>query len=489
MTEQRLTALSGLRPGLRIPAYDPNAHAPGIVHIGVGAFHKAHQAVYTDDALASTGGDWRIIGTSLRSPDAAGQLNPQNGLFTVIERGANSTTARVIGSIAKVIPAREDTRQLLETLSDPGIRIVSLTVTEKAYGIDRTTGGIDKDHPAVVADLASLETPVGVLGILIAALARRRKAGVDPFTVLCCDNLPENGAFLRAGVIDFARQIDTGLARWIAAQVSFPSTMVDRITPATTSTTLADAKEFSGCTDLAAVETEPFSQWVIEDKFPNGRPAWDAGGALFVDDVTPYENMKLRMLNGAHSMLAYAGFLTGQKYVSDVMAQPDLAKLVRRHILAAAGTLDPLPGMNLGTYAASLIQRFANPNIHHETYQIAMDGTQKLPQRIFQPAITALQKGQPVAPFAFATAAWMRYCLGHSDENSSYELRDPRQAQIADGLRGTNSPEEIVTFLFGLDGFLPGELGMNQDWVSSVTFKLATMLDKGMSDAVRHEAM
>ncbi len=488
MTPGRLTTIKGLPANLRLPAYTPHEHGAGIVHIGVGAFHKAHQAVYTDDALASEGGDWRIIGVSLRSPKAAEELNPQNGLYTVIERGEGHRPARVIGSIAEVIPAQGDSRRLIDILNDPTIRIVSLTVTEKAYGIDRRSGRADKGHPAVAADLANPRNPVGVLGILVTALARRKETGVPPFTILCCDNLPENGVFLRGGVVDFANQLDEELGRWIAARVAFPSTMVDRITPARTPVTMADARKLTGFEDLAAIETEPFSQWVIEDHFPTGRPAWEAGGAIFVKDVVPYENMKLRMLNGAHSMLAYTGFLSGKKFVSDVMQDPDLARLVRRHIAAAAGTLDPLPGIDLDDYAASLIQRFTNRNIAHETYQIAMDGTEKLPQRIFQPAVTALKRGQPLDAFAFATAAWMRYCFGHLDSGETYDLRDPRQNQIAKGLQRLNSPKDRAEFLFSLESLFPDELLSAADWRDKVVSNLIRIDGKGIRAAVIHEA-
>ncbi|MBL4768399.1 MAG: mannitol dehydrogenase family protein [Rhodobacteraceae bacterium] len=487
MTGGRLTSFHGLSATVNTPDYNPSQHAPGIVHFGVGAFHKAHQAVYTDDALASAGGDWRIIGVSLRSPKAAEQLNPQNGFYTVIERGEGQPLARIIGSISEVIAAPGNVRRLLDILSEPDIRIVSLSVTEKAYGIDRTSAGVDMEHSAITADLANPENPCGVLGMLVAALARRKETGVPPFTVLCCDNLPENGAFLRGGVIDFANRLDKPLGRWIATHVAFPSTMVDRITPATTSATLRDAQQLTGCTDLAAVQTEPFSQWVIEDNFPNGRPAWDAGGAIFVGDVAPYENMKLRMLNGAHSMLAYAGFLSGKKYVSDVMQDSDLTKLVGRYILAAAGTLEPLPSVDFADYATSLIQRFSNPNIRHETYQIAMDGTEKLPQRIFQPAISALTLGQSLGPFAFATAAWMRYCLGHFDDGDPYDLRDPRQARIAEGLRNNSSPKGIAAFLFSLDALFPNELLSEIEWKEQVISKLARMIGDGMHAAIKHE--
>ncbi|MEZ5797806.1 MAG: mannitol dehydrogenase family protein [Paracoccaceae bacterium] len=483
----RLSSLAAIRGQARLPGYDPAAHGRGIVHLGIGAFHRAHQAVLTDDALAAAGGDWRITGVSLRSTAVAEAMNPQNGLYTLIERGAAGTSARVIAAIRDVIAA--DPVATLAALVDPAVRIVTLTVTEKGYGIDRATGLFDPEHPAVRADLATPDAPSGALGLLVAALAARRRAGQAPFTVLSCDNLPENGRLLRGGVISFARIQDPDLADWIAAEVAFPSSMVDRITPAPTDETLAEARRQTGCTDLAAVETEPFLQWVIEDRFPQGRPAWEAGGAIFVADVAPYERMKLTMLNGSHSMLAYAGFLSGHRHVRDVMTDPALARLVARHLRAAAAELPALPGVDLATYAAALEGRFRNPAIAHETYQIAMDGTQKLPQRIFQPALSALAGGRPLAPFAFATAAWMRYALGQTDAGQPYDLRDPRAAEINAAL--TAAPQEagaIFDALSGLPGLMPDALRAAADWRAAVVGPLARMLAEGMQTAVRLEA-
>lgn len=266
-----------IKPNLQQPAYTATDHQPGIVHLGLGAFHRAHQAVYTDDALAAAGSDWRIIGVSLRSAAIAKALNAQNGLYTLIVRGIDGSSARQIGSLDHVIAAAENRAELLAVMTQPAIRIVSLTVTEKAYGIQRTTGSIDRAHPDVAADLENPHFPVGVLGILAEALRLRRASGLAPLTVLCCDNLPDNGVLLRAGVIDFAKQLDTDLSDWIASEVAFPSTMVDRITPAATPQTLVDARKLSGVDDCAAMETEPFTQWVIEDNFPQGRPFWEAG--------------------------------------------------------------------------------------------------------------------------------------------------------------------------------------------------------------------
>ncbi|TWI29644.1 mannitol dehydrogenase family protein [Paracoccus sulfuroxidans] len=483
---KRLTSLGDLQGPARKPAYDPAAHGRGIVHLGIGAFHRAHQAAMTDDALAASGGDWRITGVSLRSTGAAEAMTPQNGLYTLIERGARGTSARVIAAIRDVIAA--DPAATLAALCDPLVRIVTLTVTEKGYGFDRINGGFDATHPAVRADLANPAAPSGVLGLLVAALKQRRAARQAPFTVLCCDNLPENGHLLRNGVISFAAAQDRELADWIAAEVAFPSSMVDRITPAPTAETFAEAARQTGCEDLAAIETEPFLQWVIEDHFPQGRPNWEAGGAIFVADVAPYERMKLTMLNGSHSMLAYAGFLSGHRYVRDVMGDPELAALIARHLQAAAAELPALPGIDLADYAQALEQRFRNPAIAHETYQIAMDGTQKLPQRIFQPALTALHAGRSLAPFAFATAAWMRYALGQDEAGTAYALRDPREDEITAALATT--PREagaIFDALSALPGLMPDELRASPQWRAAVLQPLGRMLTDGIRSAMQHE--
>lgn len=486
---KRLAAIGDVSPGVRLPAYDPSGHGRGIVHLGVGAFHRAHQAIYTDDALAVAGGDWRITGVSLRGTATAQALNRQNGFYTLIERGEGGAGARLVASIGGVLAAADGIQPIVQALADPATRIVSLTVTEKAYGIDRVAGDIDRGHPAVAADLENPRKPSGVLGLLAESLRLRRAAGLPPCTVLCCDNLPENGALLRGGVTGFARALDAGLADWIEDHVAFPSTMVDRITPATTEMTLADAARLTGCEDRAAVETEPFSQWVIEDRFPQGRPSWEAGGAIFVSDVAPYERMKLRMLNGTHSMLAYSGFLCGHRYVRDVMADAALSALVRRHLRAAAATLDPLEGIALDGYAEELAVRFRNPAMAHETYQIAMDGTEKLPQRLLQPALETMAKGRDIRPFAFAVAAWMRYCLGRKDDGAAYALRDPREDEIASALATAGgSASGIAAALHALPGLFPEGLAGNPDWRARVEQHLATMFDRGMAEAIDREA-
>ncbi|QOL82358.1 mannitol dehydrogenase family protein [Pseudooceanicola spongiae] len=481
----RLTSIAQVPDALH-PGYDPAGHGVGIVHLGLGAFHKAHQAALTDLALTAGGGDWRILGVSLRSPKASQELAPQNGLFTLIEKGAEGSSARVIGSIADAICSAGDPEPTLHAMAAEGTKIVSLTVTEKAYGLNRATLGCDPKHPAVAADLANPQAPQGVLGLLTEALRRRHAAGLAPFTVLCCDNLPENGTLLRGAVVDFARKVDPALADWIAATVAFPSTMVDRITPAATDATLAEAQALTGTEDHAAVETERFVQWVVEDNFPLGRPAWEAAGVIFTKDVPAFEAMKLRMLNGAHSMLAYAGFHAGLPLVRDVMAHAPLAALVHRHLAAAAATLPAIPGIDLAAYAAALAARFENPGIAHETFQIAMDGSEKMPQRIFAAVEDARTRGVDIRPFAFATAAWARHISMATHDCTPYELRDPRAKELRTMAEGKEA-DAIVTALRAAS-FIPAALSADMAFWTTVEGILAEMLFEPMIDVIAREA-
>lgn len=483
----RLTSTAELPDSVQRPDYARDTYGAGIVHIGLGAFHKAHQAVYTDDALAASGGDWRIIGVSLRSEEPAAELATQNGLYTVIERDAAGSRARVIGAIAGAFCLRTERQPVLDALCAPHTRIVSITVTEKGYGIDRATGGIDKTHPAIAADLATAEKPQGLAGLLVWALGHRKAAGVPPFTVLSCDNLPDNGALTRGLLVDFARYAAPELVDHILTDVAFPATMVDRITPKRSSETLALAQQMTGHEDAAAIETEAFSQWFIEDNFPTGRPNWEKGGAIFVPDVRPYEKMKLRMLNGAHSMLSYAGVVAGYRYVRDVMNDADLATLVRRHLRAAAATLDPLPGVDFSKYAAELEARFRNPHLAHETYQIAMDGTEKMPQRIFAAAAEALRRDQPLDAFAFATAAWIRYTFGRSEFGVHYEIRDPRTDELLPPYP-EQSVDEIVQGRLNIPGLCPKPLIESLAWHTNVASHLASLMQNGVAATVRNMA-
>ena len=444
--------------------FTPQEHGVGIVHLGPGAFHRAHQAVYTQDAMAAAGGDWRILGVSLRSTGVADALNAQAGRYTLVTKGPGGTEYRTIEAISGALAAAKGLGPVRQALARAETRIVSLTVTEKAYRISQNAGEGD------------------VVPLIVAAFAARREAGLRPFTLLCCDNLPNNGDTLRRAVLAFAEKQDTGLADWIAKEGRFPSTMVDRITPSVTPELMAEVAAQTGWSDRIPVETEPFTQWVIEDSFANGRPAWDRAGAQLVSDVAPYEDMKLRMLNGAHSMLAYAGHMAGLAYVRDVMGDAGLAGLVARHMTAAAATLNPADGLDWKSYRKDLLDRFRNPHLAHETYQIAMDGSQKMPQRIFAPALEAVEKGLDVDPFAFATAAWALYLGGRTETGASYALRDPREAELS---ALPLSPETRVAALFALPDLVPPKLAAHDGFLSATQNNLADMTEHGMAAAIQ----
>lgn len=458
---ERLSASTKLPPAVATPAYDRGKLKPGILHIGFGAFHRAHQAVYTDLALAQEFGDWGIIGASLRSVAPISDLKTQDHLFSVTARCAIGDDIRVVGSVIGGLTATQEGAALLDLLADPAIRVVSLTVSEKAYGLDPATGGLDRQHPAVAADIADPRSPTGVIGFIVEGLARRRAAATLPFTVLCCDNLPTNGRVVRRLVLEMAEARDRALAHWIAGHGAFPSTMVDRIVPAATEETRQRAAAALGAEDNLALETEPFMQWVIEDHFVSGRPAWEAAGALFVKDVEPYEKMKLRLLNGTHSMIAYLGQLTGLEHVRDVMAVPGHVTRVKRHMQAAAQTLDPVPGIDLAAYQEQLVERFANPTIAHRTRQIAMDGSQKLPQRVFAAAVDDLAVGRDGFAFADATALWFAYLL------SATEIDDPRAEQLRHAAAQNDNQDPTAAF-FDLPALVPVELIENRAWREKV---------------------
>ncbi|WP_273793714.1 mannitol dehydrogenase family protein [Brucella anthropi] len=468
------------------PDYIPENHGVGIVHIGLGNFARAHLLSYTDSVLAQKGGDWRVIGVSLRGTAVADSLNPQNGRYTLITRGP-VTQAHVIGALDRVLSGPTVGQDAMNAMTSPGCRIVSLTVTEKGYGIT-SDGRLDREHPAIAVDLADPEAPTSVIGIIVAALSRRMTSGLPPFTVMSCDNLSHNGQKLRNAVLAFARDTrGEKLSRWIADNVTFPSTMVDRITPASNAETAKLAAELTGREDHAAVETEPFSQWVIEDKFCAGRPEWEGAGVFFVDDVAPYENMKLRMLNGTHSMIAYSAQLSGKSFVRDVMTDPEHAALVRRHLAAAATTVKG-SSIDLDAYAGALAERFANPAIAHSTAQIAMDGTQKLPQRITTPALEALASGEAYRPFVFALAAWLAYLVRRGDDGRPVPLNDPKAATLEAKLTDTDTSEAIIRQVASVcPDVLPAAL-TGGPFGSALRDMLNAIQSEGISKVIKQEA-
>jgi fructuronate reductase len=371
----------------------------GIVHLGLGAFARAHLAEYTQDAN-SLGESWGITGISLQRPDMRDALKLQDGLYTLAVRAPDGPRCRIIDTVRDVLVAPENRAAVIARLADPATRIVSLTVTEKGYCHDPATGQLRLDHPDIIHDLENPRAPRSAIGFLVAGLAARRDAGLPPYTVMSCDNLPANGHVLRGLVLSFAALRDAELAAWIASGGAFPCTMVDRIVPATTALDIAETENALGLHDAAPVMAEPFRQWVIEDRFVTGRPAWEKAGAQLVADVGPFEFMKLRMLNGAHSTLAYLGYLAGYETVAEASADPVLARMLEELWARIIPTVPVPPGVDLVVYAAALLQRFRNPAIRHRTWQIAMDGSQKLPQRLLGTIRDRLARGQSIDTLA-----------------------------------------------------------------------------------------
>lgn len=431
-------------------------HVPvGIVHLGLGAFFRAHGAIYIQEAMAQSGGDWGILGVSLQSSTMRDRLAPQGGTYLAVQMAPDGESVTHVQSVQGVLVAPENPQAVLDTMAAPGVRIVSLTVTEKGYCHEPSSGRLNATHPDIIHDLDHA-LPRSAPGYLVRALAMRRAAGLAPFTVLCCDNLPENGRLLRGVVLDLAERIDPRLADWIAENGCFPSTMVDRIVPATSDADIARVMSLSGAHDAAPVLHEPFRQWVIEDSFVGGhRPDLEAAGAQMVRDVTAFEHMKLRMLNGTHSALAYLGYLAGHETIADTVADPAMATLVR-HLWQAEiiPALTAPPGIDLLAHADMLFARYANPAIRHRTWQIAMDGSQKLPQRILGTLSANLRAGRPSPGLTLAVAAWMIYVRGTDLSGASIDVRDP----MAVDLHAAATSADPVGALLALRAVFPADL-------------------------------
>jgi fructuronate reductase len=431
MTRLAASVLAALPPGVAAPAARPSG--VGIVHLGLGAFHRAHQVEFTDDALAASGrldAPWGICGVSLKTAGARDRLVPQDGLYTLVRKSPAGVERRVLGSLLEARFLGEDRSDVHARLAARDTAIVSLTITEKGYGHDPATGLLNPAHPEIAPDLANPAQPGSAVGLLVASLDARRLSHGRPYTVLCCDNLPHNGALVRGLVLEFARRRDEALADWIDRHVTFPATMVDRIVPATTSADLEDNDRALGFTDEAAVVCEPFRQWVIEDAFVAGRPAWERAGAQLVADVAPFETMKLRLLNGSHSALAYLGFLAGHEFIYQVAAQPAFLAYMRALMAEAVPTVHVPASVDLSAYREALVERFGNPALPHRTKQIAMDGSQKLPQRLLGTVRENLAAGRPVERLALAVAAWMRYASGEDERGNAIDVADPMRADF-----------------------------------------------------------
>jgi mannitol 2-dehydrogenase len=433
--------LHGLAREVRLPAYNLSDTRQGIAHIGVGGFHRAHQAYYTD-ALMNTGEalDWAICGVGLRAEDqrARDDLKEQDYLFTLFELGdSDDTEVRVIGSIRDMLLAQDSAQALINKLADPAIRIVSLTITEGGYCIDDSNGEFMAHLPQIQHDLANPQSPKTVFGFLCAALAKRRGAGTDAFTVMSCDNLPHNGAVTRKALLAFASLLDANLCDWIDQNVSFPNAMVDRITPMTSTAHRLQLADKHGVDDAWPVVCEPFVQWVLEDKFVNGRPAWEKVGVQFTDDVSPYEEMKIKLLNGSHLALTYLGFLKGYRFVHETMNDPLFVRYMRAYMdVDVTPQLAPVPGIDLSEYKDTLVARFSNQAIADQLERVCSDGSSKFPKFTIPTINRLIADGRETKRAALVVAAWALYLKGVDENGDTYSIPDPRatfcQALVAD---------------------------------------------------------
>ncbi len=478
----RLSAatLAQLPDGVVRPGYDRARTRIGIVHIGAGAFHRAHQAVYVDDLLADDP-DWAICAVSLRNPDVRDALRPQDGLYTLALLGG-AQPLRVIGAIREVLCARDEGAAVLARLADPAVRLVTLTVTEKGYCLGGD--GLDVAHPDIARDLASPQAPVSAIGHVVAGLALRRAAGVAPYTVLSCDNLADNGGRLRQATLQFAGRIDPALAGWIADEVAFPRSMVDSITPATDDAVRARVDTGLGCHDAWPVQREPYAQWVIEDDFRNGRPAFERAGATLSDDIAGYDRAKLRLLNAPHSALAYLGSLMRIETVADAMREPVLADFVARLMREDIVPTLALPaGFDVEAYVAAILDRFSNPSIRHLLAQIAWDGSQKIPVRLLGTIVDARAAGRRIDRLCLPVAGWLHFVVRQA--KAGVALVDPMDATLSRVGRaaGGDTARDVDAFL-ALDGIFAA-LADDVEFVEALRGAYAALGDAGPGAVAR----
>ncbi|MEO8346811.1 MAG: mannitol dehydrogenase family protein [Betaproteobacteria bacterium] len=490
MNRLSLTNLNSLPATVARPGFEPARVAVGILHLGLGAFHRAHQAVYTDDILAADP-RWGICGVSLKTPRAIEPLAAQDGLYTLLTRSGEGVAPRVIGSVRQTLFAGADRNGLIARFADPKIMVVSATVTEKGYCHDPATGTLNVAHPDIAHDLTHPDAPKSTVGIIVAGLAARHAAAAGPLTFVCCDNLPHNGRLVEGLVLDLAERRDPALAAWIRVNVTFPCTMVDRIVPAVTEADVSDAQRLLGVHDAAPVAAEPFGQWIIEDRFAGARPPWDKAGAQFVSDVAPFEWMKLRLLNGSHSTLAYLGFMLGHDFVWQAAQDPELALFVENQMVAEiVPTLTSPPGIDLPAYCEQLMERFCNSALPHRTRQIAMDGSQKLPQRLLGTIRDQMRAGGSWRYLALAVAAWIRYGSGLDERGARIDVQDPLATTFAEIVReAQGDPASIADGFLDLKSVFGSDLAAHHAFRESVRNNVEALVRDGTrATLLRHLA-
>ena len=479
-------SLASLHAIVARPTYDRERTGTGQVHLGVGAFMRAHIAAYNDAVMNASGGDWAIAGVSLRRPNVRDRLQPQDGLYTVAVCDGKDEDYRLVGSIKSVDVAPEDPQKIIRLIANPAISVVSLTVTEKGYSIEPESGALDIGSAGIGHDLANPDTPQSTLGFLAAALRQRRDDGAGPITLMSCDNLPHNGARLRAALREFVELAKPDHLQWLDDNCRFPATMVDRIVPAITAADIEQAASKIGVSDAALVRTEPFSQWAIENDFAAARPGWENAGALLVENVEPYELAKLRLLNGPHSTIAYLGYLGGYRFVHEVMRNSHYAAFLRYLMEQEISPATPQPeGMQHADYIEDLLARFKNEALNHRTWQIAMDGSQKLPQRLLNTVREQLDEDGSIAGLALAIAGWIRYTQGQDEQGARIDVSDPLADRFA-AIRAQSSgePEDIVERYLGIAEVFGTDLPARARFRTAVTDRLRQLLQKGAARTV-----
>jgi mannitol 2-dehydrogenase len=453
--ELRQETLKSLPAGVKVPSYDRAALPHAIVHMSLGGFHRAHQAVYLDDLLHLDGPRWGICGVGLLPQDARMRdvMRAQDCLYTVVERSAAGNRARVIGSIVECLHAPADPQKVVEKMASPDCRIASLTITEGGYYVNQGTGQFNDAHPDIQRDLAHPHEPSSSFGLLAEALDRRRQRGLPPFTVQSCDNLQGNGDVTRKMFLAFASLRDRALGAWLSEKGSFPNAMVDRITPATTDEHRALVRDEIGIADGWPVVTEPFKQWVIEDRFPLGRPQWERVGAQMTSDVHPYEMMKIRLLNASHQALCYIGMLLGYRFADETMADADIRKLVETMMNVEVTPLLPdVPGIDLAQYKRTLVERFSNPTLRDQLARIGTEGSARIPKFVLPSVLERLERGGPMRALCFTVAAWFRYLTGKDDRGQPLPMNDPILEELTRRARaGGEDPRQLLGLreLFG----------------------------------------
>ena len=480
--------LSQLPKEVVVPTYDRSKIKTKIVHLGFGAFHRAHQAIYADILAAQYDSDWGYCEVNLIGGEAQIQdLKQQDCLFSVCEMSYDNWNTRVVGIAKEALHADVDgIQKVLDVMTRPEIAIVSITVTEKGYCYLPSTASIDTNNPLIIHDITNPHTPKSVPGVIVEALRLRKEQGLKPFTVMSCDNMPENGHVTRNVVLALAKQRDESLAQWIEENVTFPSTMVDRIVPAATPETMAKIKkQLGGIDDPAGIAGEPFRQWVIEDNFVAGRPEWQKAGAELVNDVLPYEEMKLRMLNGSHSFFAYLGYLAGYMHIDECMQDPNYVKAARHLMLNEQATTLRVKNVDLSAYADSLLDRYRNIGLKHRTWQIAMDGTLKLPQRMLDSVRYHLANGTPFDCLALGIAAWMRYVSGVDDSGNVIEVCDPAAEKLKELVLNSSDNQDRVNALLSLKHVFGEDLPQNPLFIAQVTKAYHSLRDIGAKETVK----